>query len=116
MRFNYATPPAFPAISASSEIEAAIAREAQQLIHDATSGAPITTLLDAAARHSLFVPAMARLCGDARVLHVPVERVIVLIKRAWHTLADVRYRLADAAPDVLSTVITVCIEQYFEGL
>ena len=115
MRYTYATPPPFPAVQSGSRLEEALVRDARRLLHEVVSCTQVSVMLDRDACRAIFATPMAKLCVDARLLNVPIERLLIAIKEAWVALPGVRMRLGDVAPDVLASAITVCIEQYFEG-
>ena len=109
MRFTYATPPPFKL----EPIDDALVREARRLLIDVVTCCPVSAMLDRDARSIAFVAPMAKLCVDARLLKLPIERLIITIKQAWASLGDARLQLGEAAPDILASAISVCIEQYF---
>jgi hypothetical protein len=111
MRFTYATPPAFKL----EPIDDALVREARRLLLEIVTCCPVSAMLDRDARSLAFAAPMAKLCVDARLLKLPVERLIIVIKQAWSSLGDARLQLGEAAPEILASVISVCIEQYFAG-
>lgn len=113
MRFTNATPPAFPYSDLPPKVDDALLRKARELLREVVSQSSVPIMTDRDGRSEVFAAPMATLCAEARLMHLPIERLIIAIKRAWTTLPDVRTRLGDSATDVLSSAISVCIEQYF---
>jgi hypothetical protein len=113
VRFPRATPPAFPLVDLPRQIDDDLVREAARLLLEAVSNFPTSAMTERDSRDAVFAAPMAKLCVDARLQRLPVERLIVAVKQAWALLGDTRARLGDAAPDVLASAISVCIEQYF---
>jgi hypothetical protein len=109
MRFTYATPPAFPL----HHIDDALVREARRLLLEVVTCCPISAMIDRDARSLAFAVPMAKLCVDARLQKLSIERLIIAIKQAWGSLGDVRLRLGEVAPEILASAISVCIEQYY---
>ena len=56
---------------------------------------------------------MATFCAVTPPERVPVEKLIVAIKLAWASSAEVRLGFGEAAPDALSAAVTACIRAYF---
>jgi hypothetical protein len=113
MRASHGTPPAFPIDALPGLIDEALVRQAHELLEATVNRYPVALMMDKRLRNSVFGPPMATLCADARSRHLPIERVIVAIKLAWSGLPERRLQLDDVSTDVLSSVISVCIEQYF---
>jgi hypothetical protein len=58
--------------------------------------------------------ALHELAREARLLGMPPEQLLVLLKRVWHELPDI----ANAADHIeqtriLQAVVTMCIREYF---
>jgi hypothetical protein len=113
MRFSHATPPAFPRATPPHVIDETLVRRAHDLMADVVGRYPVSAMVDKETRSEVFGLPMARLCAEARLRNLPVERLIVAIKLAWQKLPERRLHLGDVATDVLSSAVSVCIEQYF---
>jgi hypothetical protein len=113
MRFSHATPPAFPRATPPHLIDETLVLRARDLLADVVGRHPVSDMVDKETRSDVFGVSMARLCAEAQLRHLPVERLIVAIKVAWTKLPERRIHLGDAAADVLSSAVSVCIEQYF---
>lgn len=109
MRYTYATPPAFP----MQPVDDALVREARRLLLEVVTCCPVSAMVDREVRGQAFAAPMAKLCVDARLLKLSVERLIITIKQAWTSLGEARLQLGEAAPEILASAISVCIEQYF---
>jgi hypothetical protein len=113
MRFTYATPPAFPNADLPPQGDDAVVRKAHDLLLEVVSRSPVLVMIDRDSRGQVFAAPMATLCAEARLRQLPIERLIIAIKQAWATLPELRTQLGDDAAEVLSSAISVCIEQYF---
>jgi hypothetical protein len=113
MRFSHATPPPFPIATPPHVIDETLVQRAHEVLADVVGRYPVSLMVDKATRDDVFAVPMARLCAEARLRHLPVERLIVAIKLAWKKLPERRIHLGDVATDVLSSAVSVCIEQYF---
>jgi hypothetical protein len=111
MRYSHVTPAAFPA--APHLIDEALVERAHGLLIDVVNSHPVSVMVDKETRNDAFGLPMASLCAEARLRHLPVERLIVALKVAWTKLPERRIQLGDVATDVLSSAISVCIQQYF---
>jgi hypothetical protein len=115
MRFSHATPPAFPISPLPALVDEALVRQAHDLLEDALNRHPVAVMTDKGSRNDVFGARMVALCADARLRDLPIERVIIAVKLAWTRLAERRTQFSDVSTDVLSSAISVCIEQYFAG-
>jgi hypothetical protein len=113
MRFSHATPPAFPIATPPHVIDETLVQRAHEVLADVVGRYPVSAMVDKETRSDVFGVPMAKLCAEARLRHLPVERLIVAIKRAWTKLPERRIQFGDLATDVLSSAVSVCIEQYF---
>ena len=113
MRFSHATPPDSPLDGHPALIDEALVRRAHDLLEDVVNRSPVAEMMNKCSRAEVFGPSMATLCVDARARQLPIERVIVAVKVAWSRLPERRIQLGDVSTDVLSSAISVCIEQYF---
>jgi hypothetical protein len=58
--------------------------------------------------------ALRLLCEDARRRGVRAEQLVVMIKQAWASLPETRWRPGDdRGPVILERVVRVCIEEYY---
>jgi hypothetical protein len=110
MPYTFATPPAQPAIPRPPD--PAIIAEVRRALREALATISNGCTDDAAYRAALNAP-IARLCEEMRRRELRAEQLIIAIKYAWATLPDTRWWRRDAEVDLLPTVITVCIEQFF---
>ena len=94
-------------------VDVALVEEAYVLLLDAVSRHPVVLLADREARRQAFATPMARMSARARLRGLPIERLLIAVKMAWTFLPEHRTRSDDDAKDVLSSAISVCIEQYF---
>jgi hypothetical protein len=113
MRFSHATPPPIPIDALPRLVDEALVRKAHELLEVVVNRHPVAAMTSKGTRSEVFGPSMATLCAEARERHLPIERVIVAIKLAWARLPERRVQLGDVSTDVLSSAISVCIEQYF---
>jgi hypothetical protein len=109
MPYTYATPPAQPAVPRPPDL--AIVAEARHALRDALGA--IANDADHAHYYAALTRPLARLCEESKRRELRVEQLIVAVKYAWATLPDARGWRRDADGELLSIVITVCIEQYF---
>lgn len=56
---------------------------------------------------------MRVLCQAARSGGVPIERLLILIKAAWHQLPDNRRRMDPTTQATLARIVTICIHEYY---
>jgi hypothetical protein len=56
---------------------------------------------------------LAQFCEEAKRRALRAEELLIVIKCAWSTLPLTRWWRRDADTELLSIVITVCIEQFF---
>ena len=56
---------------------------------------------------------MRRVCVIAHARGVQIEQLLVMVKDAWFELPEPRRILQDHSTDVLSRVVTLCIDQYY---
>jgi hypothetical protein len=113
MRFSHVTPASFPIDALPGLIDQALVRRAHELLENVVNRYPVAVMTEKATRGDVFGPSMTTLCAEARARQLPIERVIIAIKLAWASLPERRTQLGDVSTDVLSSVISVCIEQYF---
>ena len=109
MPYTYATPPAQPAVPRPPD--PAIAAEAKRVLRESLE--TLSTCDDLAACQAALTSPMAQLCDETRRRGLRAEQLIVAIKHAWATLPDTRWWRREANSELLSIVITVCVEQYF---
>lgn len=57
--------------------------------------------------------AMRRACAVARQEGIQPEHLLVALKQAWQELPETRRMLRDTRETTLSSVVTLCIEEYF---
>ncbi len=58
---------------------------------------------------------MVRLCSLAHKRGVRAEQLLVMIKDAWSALPEAKRALKDHSDEVLSRVITLCIDEFYAG-
>ncbi|MFL5605332.1 MAG: hypothetical protein ACJ8AD_02680 [Gemmatimonadaceae bacterium] len=109
MPYTYATPPSQPAIPRPPD--PAIVAEARRVLREALE--TIHNSGDRASYNAALTMPLARLCEETKRRELRAEQLIIAIKHAWATLPDARWWLRDADGELLSIVITVCIEQFF---
>jgi hypothetical protein len=109
MPYTYATPPSQPAVPRPPD--PAIVTEARRALRDALGTMPNDA--DRAAHYAALTAPLARLCEETKRRGLRAEQLIIAIKCAWATLADTGWWRRDADGELLSLVITVCIEQFF---
>jgi hypothetical protein len=109
MPYTFATPPPQPAVPRPSD--PAIVDEARRVLREAV--ATISSGGDRAAFQIALSAPLARLCEETKRRELRVEQLIVAVKYAWATLPDARWWRRDTDGELLSIVITVCIEQFF---
>ncbi|MDQ6633987.1 MAG: hypothetical protein M3Z10_04440 [Gemmatimonadota bacterium] len=109
MPYTYATPPAQPAVPRLPD--PAIAAEAKRVLRESLE--TLSTCDDLAACHAVLTRPMAQLCEETRRRGLRAEQLIIAIKHAWATLPDTRWWRREADRELLSIVITVCVEQFF---
>ncbi|HJQ09424.1 MAG TPA: hypothetical protein VJ840_00155 [Gemmatimonadaceae bacterium] len=73
-------------------------------VYTVTSGRSLSTGL----RESLV-----RLCSLAHKREVRAEQLLVMLKDAWSELAEPERVLREHSDEVLSRVITLCIDEYY---
>ena len=56
---------------------------------------------------------MRRVCVLAHGRDVQIERLLVMVKDTWFELPEPRRILQDHSADVLSRVVTLCIDEYY---
>lgn len=59
--------------------------------------------------------AMRALCGEARRQGMRAEELIVLFKRTWQARPELQRMSHDEISRVLDSVVTMCVEQYYDG-
>ena len=91
----------------------AMTRDAQVMLRNMLGGHSAATLL--ASRHwpTSLREQMTNLCREARHNQIPIEQLLVCIKRAWRTVPHARIALGEYGEDVLTSLVTICIEEYF---
>ena len=109
MPYTYATPPAQPAVPRPPD--QAIVVEARDALRDALG--TMSSDADRAAFHAALTAPLARLCAETKRRELRAEQLIIAVKYAWATLPDARWWRRDANGELLSIVITICIEQFF---
>jgi hypothetical protein len=109
MPYTYATPPAQPAVPHPPDPE--ILAEARRVLREAL--ATIARGSDRAVCHAALRAPLARLCEETKRRELRAEQLIIAVKDAWATLPDARWWRRDADDELLSIIITVCIEQFF---
>lgn len=109
MRYTFATPPAQPAVPRPPD--PVMVAEAQRVLRE-TLGRMSDDAGRAAYCAALAAP-IATLCEEAKRRDLRIEQLIVAVKSAWATRPDARWWRRDADGDLLSIIVTVCIEQYF---
>jgi hypothetical protein len=109
MPYTYATPPSQPAVPRPPD--PAIVAEASRALRDAL--ARMSNDSDRAALYAALTAPIARLCEETKRRELRAEQLIIAVKHAWATLPDRRWWRRDANGELLSIVITVCVEQFF---
>jgi hypothetical protein len=109
MPYTFATPPAQPAVPRPPDLE--IVAEARRVLREAL--ATISNGGERAVLYAALSAPLARLCEETKRRELRAEQLIIAVKHAWATLPDARWWRRDADGELLSLVITVCIEQYF---
>jgi hypothetical protein len=56
---------------------------------------------------------MTQLCSIGKSRHLPIEQILVALKQAWAAIPEVRAQFGERNAEVLSMVVSVCIERYF---
>jgi hypothetical protein len=102
----------------SSEIESLPTRSLTDAAH-----AALRAVLGARIRQSIYdapVPAarlrhaIRLLCDEARRRGVRAEQLVVVIKQAWASLPESRWRAGDdRGTEFLHRVVSICIEEYY---
>ena len=64
------------------------------------------------ADHSLR-RALRALCVEARTKDLRAEQLIVLFKRAWHSLPESRGPDTRKKQELLDRLITICVQEYY---
>ena len=113
MHYTFTTPPASRAADRPTPIDDALVVTARRLLAGAVASLPPDAHLDRLGVQSLFAPSMATFCAVTIPDRVPVEKLIVAIKLAWASTAEVRQGFGEAAPDALTGAGTACIQAYF---
>jgi hypothetical protein len=109
MPYTYATPPAQPAVPRSPD--PVMVAESRRALREALGA--IAEGGDHAAYYAALTAPIARLCEETKRRDLRAEQLIIAIKHAWVTLPDSRWWRRDANGELLSTAVTVCIEQFF---
>jgi hypothetical protein len=104
---------AFAVSDLAALVDAGLVEDAYALLLDVVNLHPVAVMVDKDSRNGAFAAPMAALCARARLRKLPIERLLVAVKMAWAILPVHRTRLGNVANDVLSSAISVCIEQYF---
>lgn len=113
MHYTITTPPASRPAERPTPVDDALIAEARAALSGAVESFPFAASLNRRTSQALFGGPMAALCGAVRPRGVPIEKLIVAVKLAWGSLAEVRLRLGDSAPDALAGAVSACIEAYF---
>lgn len=93
--------------------DGALVAEIGELLRASVRSLPSSTLASPSLRAQALVAPMGRLCATARRKELPIEMLIVALKQSWATLPEVRAYIGDGHSEVLTTAITVCIEEYY---
>lgn len=56
------------------------------------------------------------MCADARDRGVPVEQLLVSLKRMWPRIPGIERMPRDASTRLLTRVVTLCVEEYYAPL
>lgn len=115
MHYTFTTPPASRAADRPTPIDDALVTTARRLLTGAVASLAPDAHLDRLGVQALFAPSMAILCAVTVPDRIPVEKLIVAIKLAWASTAEVRLGFGEAGPDALSGAVTACIEAYFHS-
>lgn len=78
----------------------------RRAVYTASTGGGLTTSLRDSIR---------RVCMVAQRRGVLVEELLVMIKNVWYELPEAERLLRERNHEVLSRVIALCIEEYYEG-
>ena len=78
----------------------------RRAVYTASTGGALSTSL----RHSI-----RRVCVLAQRREVLVEELLVMIKNSWYELPEAERLLRERNHDVLSRVIALSIEEYYES-
>jgi hypothetical protein len=109
MRYTFPTPPAQQA--APRPPDPVMVAEAQRVLREALGR--MSEYAGRAAYCAALTAPMATLCEEAKRRDLRIEQLIVAVKCAWARRPDARWWRRDADGDLLSLIVTVCIEQYF---
>jgi hypothetical protein len=98
---------------ASRDRYPALAREARTILRAIVDEHSVPTLVSSRSWPPPLRGQLAILCAQAKRDTVPIEQLVVSVKQAWRSLPQQRIRLGDLGGEVLTAVVTVCIEEYF---
>jgi hypothetical protein len=71
------------------------------------------SLLNCGGNESWLRAQLATLTRCAKSENLPVERFLVAVKQAWHSLPQLRLALGAESDEMLTLVVRLCIEEYF---
>jgi hypothetical protein len=58
---------------------------------------------------------LRRMCDEAREQSISAERLIIAFKSAWYALPEVQRLRPARQSEQLSTLVTLCIREYYES-
>jgi hypothetical protein len=91
----------------------ALVAQVGALLRELLASHSVAELLDRRTGPAAISGAMTQLCSIGRSRHLPIEQILVALKQAWATLPEVRAQFGERHAEVLSMVVSACIEQYF---
>jgi hypothetical protein len=70
---------------------------------------------DGASRAQALQRAMRALCNEARRQGMQAEELIVLFKKTWHARPELHHMSREENAQLFDSVVTMCIEEYYDG-
>ena len=106
---------ALPAHSsvASADTHPALTAAARVVLRELFSEPSTASLLNCGGAASWLRAQLATLCRCAKSENLPIDQFLVVVKRAWFSLPQLRFRLGDESDQMLALVLRVCVEEYF---
>ncbi len=72
-------------------------------------------LIGVSDREKAINAAMARICTEAHARHLPPEKMLILVKAAFHDLEIPRLVDEERRQNALEAAVAACIKAYFSG-
>ena len=113
MQDTFNIPPGSRAEERSSEVDDALVAAARRVLVDLIESLPVATSTHRHGDAPRFASGVRTLCLDSRRAGVPVEKLIIALKKAWVSAPQVRRHLGESSSDALTAMVTECIERYF---